>query len=121
MVGFFHHFKYNKCMKQVEKDLLVQGILQDELKRSQEMIISLEREAEGLPRGSLHVRRKRYKDRNYEYHYLKYWKDGKSVSVHVPDSVLDDIKDKLASRKAYEKEIDDYRKRVRYLEKILKI
>ena len=108
-------------MKQVEKDMLVQGVLEDELKRSQEMISSLEREIEGLPKGSLHVRKKKYKDRNYEYHYRKYWKDGRSVSVHVPDSELERIKEELASRKAYEKEIGDYRKRVRYLERILKI
>jgi len=120
-VEIFHHGRHNNYMKQVEKDMLVRGVLEDELRRSQEMISSLEREIEELPRGSLHVRRKKYKDRNYEYHYLKYWKDGRSVSVHVSDSELNDMKEKLASRKAYEKEIGDYRKRVRYLEKILKI
>ena len=108
-------------MKQVENDKLVRGVLEDELRRSKEMISSLEGEAGRLTRGSLHVRRKKYKDRKYEYHYLKYWKDGRSVSVHVPDSELDRVKEELASRKAYEKEIGDYRKRVRYLERILKI
>ena len=118
---FFHHGLYNIGMKQVEKDRLVQGVLMDELRRSQEMVRLLEDEAADLPRGSLHLRRKKYKDRNYEYHYLKYWEDGRSVSVHVPRADLDRLKEELERRKAYENEIRKYRGRIRYLERILKV
>jgi len=117
----FHHEMYNEIMKQVEKDKLVQGVLKDELARSQEMVRLLESEASELPRGSIHVRQKKYKDREYEYHYLKYWKDGKSVSVHVPRADLDRIREGLERRKAYENEIREYRGRIRYLERILKV
>jgi hypothetical protein len=117
----FHHEKYNKIMKQVEKDRLVQGVLEDELRRSREMVKLLENEAADLPRGSLHLRRKKYKDRRYEYHYLKYWENGRSVSVHVPSAGLDRIREGLERRKAYEKEIREYRGRIRYLERILKV
>jgi len=108
-------------MKQVEKDRLVQGVLEDELRRSQEMVRLLESEASDLPRGSLHLRRKEYKDRSYEYHYMKYWEDGRSVSVHVPRADLDRIREELERRKAYENEIREYRGRIKYLERILKV
>ncbi len=108
-------------MKQVEKDRLVQGVLVDELRRSQEMVRLLESETAAFPRGSLHVRRKAYKDHSYEYHYLKRWEDGKSVSVHIPRGDLDRIKEGLERRKAYESEIREYRGRIRYLERILKV
>jgi hypothetical protein len=117
----FHHGMYDIGMKQVEKDRLVQGVLMDELRRSQEMVRLLEGEAADLPRGSLHLRRKKYKDRNYEYHYLKYWEEGRSVSVHVPRGDLERIKEALERRKAYEKEIRQYKGRIRYLERILKV
>ena len=117
----FHHELYNITMKQVENDRLVQGVLIDELRRSQEMVRLLESEAADLPRGSLHLRRKKYKDRNYEYPYLKYWEDGRSVSVHVPRADLDRIREELERRKAYENEIREYRGRIRYLERILKV
>jgi len=108
-------------MKQVEKDRLVQGVLVDELRRSQEMVRLLESEASDLPRGSLHLRRKAYKDRSYEYHYMKYWEAGRSVSVHVPRADLDRIREELEHRKAYEKEIREYRGRIKYLERILRV
>ena len=108
-------------MKQVEKDRLVQGVLEDELRRSLEMVKLLEGEAAQLPRGSIHVRKKKYKDREYEYNYLKYWEEGRSVSVHIPLAEFDMIKVSLERRKAYEKEIRQYRGRIRYLERILKV
>jgi len=112
---------YDIGMKQVEKDRLVLGVLEDELRRSQEMVRLLEGEAADLPRGSLHLRRKAYKNHSYEYHYMKYWEDGRSVSVHVPRADLDRIKEELERRKAYENEIREYRGRIKYLERILKV
>ena len=119
--AIFHHEMYSTGMKQVEKDRLVQGVLEDELRRSQEMVHLLESEATKLPKGSLHVRIKKYKDRSYEYPYLKYWEGGRSVSVHVPRADLDRIREELERRKAYENEIREYRGRIRYLERILKV
>jgi hypothetical protein len=96
-------------------------VLEDELRRSQEMVRLLEGEAAALPRGSLHMRRKAYKDRSYEYHYMKYWEDSRSVSVHVPGADLDRVREELEHRKAYENEIREYRGRIKYLERILQV
>jgi hypothetical protein len=121
VLALFHHELYDYTMKQVEKDRLVQGVLEDELRRSREMVRLLESETSDLPRGSLHIRHKKYKDSRYEYHYLKYWEQSRSVSVHVPRDDLNRIREGLERRKAYEQEIKQYRGRIRYLERILKV
>ena len=107
-------------MKQVEKDEMVQGVLREELKRSREMLDSLEKMANALPRGSIHIRRKQYKDRIYQYYHLKYWDKGRSISKHIKSSKVDDIEEKLERRKSYDKEIKVYKKRIAYLEKVLR-
>lgn len=106
-------------MKVVEKDKLVEGMLNEELERCRAMISSLEQEMAHLPKGSLHDRKKQYKKKRYRYFYLKYREGGKSVSRHIPDSQLDPLKIELDKRRNIEKEIKAYQDRIKYLEKIL--
>lgn len=106
-------------MKVVEKDKLVDGMLQEELERCRSMVSSLEQEISHLPKGSLHVRKKQYKKKKYRYYYLKYREGGKSVSRHVPDRQLETLKKELEKRSHYQKEIKAYKTRIKYLEKIV--
>jgi hypothetical protein len=105
-------------MRVVEKDIHVNGMLNEELKRCRDMVISLRKELSNLPKGSLHTRQKRYKGKKYLYHYLKYREGGKSISKHVSQKELEELIQKLQARKRYEKEINAYMVRMKYLEKI---
>ncbi len=106
-------------MKVVEKDRLVDGMLQEELKRCHDMVSSLEQEIVRLPKGSLHVRKKQYKKKRYRYFYLKYREGEKSVSRHVPAPQLEALKKELDKRRDIGKEIKAYQDRIKYLEKVL--
>lgn len=108
-------------MKVVEKDILVHGMLEEELDRCRSMVISMEESLSGLPRGTLQVRTKKYKDKAYSYHYLKYREGARSVSRHVPEDEVDALRGKLDARRRIENEISSYRARISYLEKILSV
>lgn len=108
-------------MRVVEKDRHINGMLHEELERCRDMVISLQKELSNLPKGSLHKRRKKYKGRRYIYHYLKYRQSGKSISKHIPQKEMDGLINKLQARKRYEKEMNFYLARMKYLEKISKI
>jgi hypothetical protein len=108
-------------MKVVENDNLVRQMLREELKRCINMSASLVKMLAGLPKGSLHVRHKRYKGKKYKYHYLKYREGGKSISKHISDSDLEKLSKQLAERKKYMKELVSYKERIKYLEKILSV
>jgi len=107
-------------VKVVETDKVIGGMLQDELKRCQEMLDGLRKAVSGLPKGSLSEREKRYKNKAYSYYYLKYRDGEKVISKHIPNREIQEVKEKLAMRKKYEKEIRSYEKRVAYLNKILR-
>jgi hypothetical protein len=106
-------------MKVVEKDRLVNGMLHEEMERCRGMLSSLEQEISHLPKGSLHVRKKQYKKKRYQYYYLKYREGESSVSRHVPVSDLEALKKDLEKRSSYQKEVKAYKVRIKYLEKIL--
>lgn len=106
-------------MKVVEKDKVIGGMLRDELKRCQEMLDGLEKSISGLPKGAISERKKRYKNKVYSYYYLKYRDGEKVISKHIPNREVQEILEKLAMRKKYEKEIQSYEKRIAYLNKIL--
>ncbi len=72
-----------------------------------------------MPRGSLSVRKKRYKDREYSYHSLKYREGSKVISRHVAAGAVEELAGKLELRRRYEKELRVLRKRIAYLEKLL--
>jgi len=105
-------------MKVVEKDRHIQGMLQEELKRCRDLVISLRKEISNLPKGSVHKREKQYQGKKYVYHYLKYRQGGKSISKHLPEKDLEEYIQRLQARKQYEKEMNFYDARIRYLEKI---
>jgi hypothetical protein len=108
-------------MKVVEKDNVVHGMLEDEYKRSQEIVNVLNAKVKNYPKGSLNVRRKKIKDKEYVYHYLV-WRDGKKiVNLHVAEKDLPRLKKQIEEREKYRKEILAYKKRMVYLAKLLKI
>ena len=108
-------------MKVVEKDKHIHGMLHEELERCRGMVISLQKELSNLPKGSVHKRERRYKKKKYIYHYLKYRQSGKSVSKHIPKEELEGVIQKLQNRKRFEKEMNSYAARMKYLEKISKV
>jgi hypothetical protein len=107
-------------MKVVEKDKVVGGMLQDELKRCHEVLNGLRKDISSLPKGAISERKKRYKNKVYSYYYLKYRDGEKVISKHIPNSEIQEVKEKLSVRKRYEKEIKSYEKRIAYLNKILR-
>jgi len=107
-------------MKVVEKDRVISGMLGDELKRCKEMLDSLERSLRGIPKGSLNERKKRYKDKEYSYFYLKYREGEKVISRHIPNKDVQEISKQLDLRKKYEKEMQSYKKKISYLKKLAK-
>jgi hypothetical protein len=106
-------------MKVVEKDRVISGMLSDELKRCQEMLDSLENFLSGLPKGVVSKRKKRYKDREYSYFYLKYREGEKVINKHIPNKDVQELLKKLDLRKKYEKEVRSYKKKIEYLSRIL--
>src|SRR5271157_4411603 len=106
-------------MKVVENDKVISGMLVDELMRCEEMLHGLEKSVSELPRGKINERKKRYKDKEYSYYYLKY-RDGKKViTKHIPNGDVKELSKQIALRKKYEKEIDSYKKKIAYLNKII--
>lgn len=107
-------------MNVVEKDEIVSGMLHDELSRCSEVLASMQKAISGLPKGSLGVRKRLQKGREYKYHYLKFREGNRVVNQHVAVSKLNELRNKLAQRKKYEKEIKVYERRISYLNKLLK-
>lgn len=107
-------------MKVVEKDKVISGMLRDELNRCREMLAGLQNSLEGLPKGVLSERKKRYKEKNYSYYCLKY-RDGKMVvNKHISGDQAPALLKKLEKRKKIEKEAQMYKKKIEYLSKMLK-
>ena len=106
-------------MKVVEKDKVISGMLQDELNRCREMLSSLEKSVSELPRGAINERKKRYKDKVYSYYYLKYREGEKVYSKHIAKNQIQELLEKLALRKKYEKEMQVYQKKIDYLNRIM--
>jgi hypothetical protein len=106
-------------MKVVEKDKVISGMLQDELQRCQEMLGGLEKAASELPKVVINERKKRYKNKVYSYYYLKYREGEKVFNKHIVKKELQDILKKLELRKKYEKEMQSYKRKIVYLNKIM--
>jgi hypothetical protein len=119
-LAIFHHTKHNNSMKVVEKDKVISGMLRDEHMRCQEMLDSLKKSVSELPKGVIGERKKRYKNKVYSYYYLKYREGEKVISKHVPNREVQETLKKLAMRKKYEKEIQSYKKKIGYLNNILR-
>jgi hypothetical protein len=106
-------------MNVVENDAVVGGMLQDELKRCEEALAAILEVLSGLPKGSLSVRKKLYKNREYKYHYLKFRERDRIVNQHVAHKDLGELQEKLALRKRYALEARAYQKRISYLKRLL--
>lgn len=106
-------------MKVAEKDKVIHGMLEDEYRRSQEVVKALHAKVENYPKGALNVRRKQVKGKEYVYHYLVR-RDGKKViNRHIAAEELPELQKQIAEREKYRKEILAYKKRMAYLEKLL--
>lgn len=107
-------------MKVVEKDRVISGMLLDELKRCQEMLDGMKRSISKLPKGVINKRKKCYKNKVYSYYYLKYRDGKKVVSKHISKEEIQEILKKLEQRKRYQKEMQLYKKRIDYLNRIIR-
>jgi hypothetical protein len=119
-LAIFHHKIHNNDMNVVEKDAVVSGMLKDELKRCEEALGAIRKALSALPKGSLSIRAKLYKNKKYEYYYLKYREGQRIVNQHIASDNLEELKKKLALRKQYEQEVKAYEQRIVYLKKLLK-
>ena len=106
-------------MKVAEKDKAVRGLLEEEYRRCRDVLASLSDKAAHYPKGSLHVRKKIYKGKEYAYHYLVAREQGRVVNRHIREAEMHDLRQQLEQRDKYRKEIQAYRKRITYLEKLL--
>ena len=106
-------------MKVVEKDRVISGMLGDELNRCQEILHGLEKSLSELPKGVIRERKKRYKDKVYLYHCLKYRDGEKVINQHLANKDVPGVSKKLENRKKIEKEIRSYKKKIAYLNKII--
>ncbi|MFA6223359.1 MAG: hypothetical protein WC647_13695 [Desulfomonilaceae bacterium] len=108
-------------MNVVEKDPAVQGMLKDEYERCLDVLDVLLNKISGYPRGALNCRKKHYKDKQYVYYYLVLRDGNRIINRHVKAEELPDLQKKLAERNKCKKEIQTYRKRILYLEKLLNV
>jgi hypothetical protein len=108
-------------MKVAEKENAVRALLEEEYRRSREVLGALSRKAAGYPKGSLNVRKKAYKGKEYAYHYLVAREQGRVVNRHIAKAELPDLQRDLEQRDKCRKEIQAYRKRIAYLEKLLRL
>lgn len=106
-------------MKVAEKDGVVHGMLDDELQRCIAVLASLRQKLEQYPKGSLNVRKKKYKDREYHYYYLVSRQGDRVINRHIPEDELPDLRKLLDLRDKCNKEIKAYKKRIAYIEKLI--
>ena len=108
-------------MKVAEKENAVRGLLEEEYRRSRDVLAALSKKLARYPKGSLNVRKKAYKGKEYAYHYLVAREQGRVINRHIPKAELSDLERQLEQRDKYRKEIRTYRKRIAYLEKLLQL
>jgi len=107
-------------MKVADKDNVIHGMLEEEYRRTREVLQALLAKAETLPRGALNVRRKQIKGNEYVYHYLVRREGRKVVNQHVAGKDLPELQKQIEERDKYRKEILIYKKRMVYLERLLR-
>lgn len=106
-------------MDVVELDMVVVGMLNDELARCRKALDALNSTLSEFPRGSLRVRIKRRGRKEYRYHCLKFRDGARVVNQHVPSDAVKELQDKLALRKRYASEAKAHEKRISYIDGIL--
>ena len=108
-------------MKVAEKDSAVHGMLEDEYQRCCDVLAALLKKAEPFPKGSLNVRRKQHNGKEYSYHYLVLRDGSRVINRHVSEDELPELRAQLEQRDKCKKEMQVYKKRLAYLEKLLHI
>lgn len=106
-------------MTVAEKDSAVHGMLEEEYRRCRDVLASLQNKLARYPKGALNVRKKAYKGKEYAYHYLVVREAGSVVNRHVSKEELSALQVQLEQRDQCKKEIQTYRRRIAYLEKLL--
>ena len=102
-------------------DSVIQGMLQDELERCEQVVSSLREAIVELPKGSLHHRKRIYKGKVAIYNFCKFRKEGKSVYMHVPANRVALLEKQISDRRKKEASMKKFNARVRYLKKLLKV
>jgi hypothetical protein len=107
-------------MKVAARDMVIHGMLEEEYQRCREVLQAVRTKAENLPKGALNVRRKQIKGNEYVYHYLVRREGRKVVNQHIAAKDLPALQKQLEERDKYRKEILIYKKRMVYLERLLR-
>lgn len=107
-------------MKVAKQDPVIHGLLEEEQRRSREVLRALIAKAESLPRGALNVRRKQVRGKEYLYHYLVRREGQKVVNQHVAERDVPELQQWIAEREKCRAEIRVYRQRLAYLERLLR-
>lgn len=106
-------------MAVVEADVVIQGLLKEELQRCLAAVHALDTRLESFPKGSLNVRKKVQRGREYTYHYLVYREDGRVMNRHIPSAELPALRKQLVERDKCRREVRSYKKRIAYIERLL--
>lgn len=108
-------------MSVAEKDNMVQGMLEDEYVRCLEVVKSLEDNISHYPKGALNIRKKNHNGKEYSYFYIVSRENGHVINRHISSEEAPKLKVQIKERDKNIKEIKAYKKRIAYLEKLLKI
>lgn len=108
-------------MSVVENNNMVKGMLEDEYERCLEVMKSLEDNISHYPKGALNIRKKSHNGKEYSYFYIVNRENGHVINRHVPAEEAPKLKVQIKERDKNLKEIKAYKKRIVYLEKLLKI
>jgi len=107
-------------MKVAKQDPVIHGMLQEEQRRSQEVLQALQAKADKLPKGALNVRRKQGLGKEYLYHYLVRREGKKVINQHVAERDLPALRAQIAEREKCRAEVRIYKQRLAYLERLLR-
>jgi hypothetical protein len=107
-------------MKVAKRDPVIHGMLQEEQRRSREILQALQAKADKLPKGALNVRRKQARGKEYLYHYLVRREGQKVVNQHVAERDIPELQQQIAEREKCRAEIRVYKQRLTYLERLLR-
>ena len=116
-----HAIRLSMNVVHKNNDIVLQGMLQDELERCMQVVSSLRGDIAELPKGSLHQRKRNYKGKVSIYHFCKYRKEGKSVYEHVPARRVVLLEKQICDRRKKEESLKKFNARLRYLKKLLKV
>jgi hypothetical protein len=107
-------------MKVAKQDPVIHGMLQEEQRRSREVLQALLAKMEELPKGALNDRRKQVQGKEYLYHYLVRREGQKVVNQHVAERDIPELLKQIAEREKCRAEIRVYKQRLVYLERLLR-